>query len=124
MFWIKKPIDVLSVDHVLQEITYKTVSQEAAAVENECWLTSALGLISFSTIWRVLIKSALGSPIMKTPSACHNELPEIFSMHEGFYFFGLIIHFNCLNDYIVSIIIHFILLSCYIKAIYHIFYFK
>jgi len=45
---------VLSVEHVLQEITYKTVSQEAAAVENECWLTCAWGLIYFSTIWRVL----------------------------------------------------------------------
>jgi len=65
---------VLSVEHVLQEITYKTVSQEAAAVENECWLTCAWGLIYFSTIWRVLIKSTLGSPIMKTLVACHSAM--------------------------------------------------
>lgn len=69
VFQIKNPIDVLSVEHVLQEITYKTMSQAAAVAKNECWLTCAWGLISFSTIWRVLIKSTLGSPIMNVPAA-------------------------------------------------------
>lgn len=72
-------------------------------------------------------KEHLGIPYYENPgclSQC-NELPEIFSMHEGFNFFALIMPFNSsLNDNTVSIIIHFILLSCYIKAIYHIFYFK
>lgn len=86
--WIKNPIDVLSAERVLQEITYKTVSQEAAGVENERWLTCASGLISFPTIWRVLIKSTSGSPIMNTPGACHRAMSSlcmIFSMHERFY---------------------------------------
>lgn len=78
-------------------------------------LTCAWGLIYFSAIWRVLIKSTLGSPIMKTPGACHSAM----SFMGGFLAWRILLLLYLLTlplMIIVSIIIHFILLSCNIKA--------
>lgn len=72
--WDKEPIDVLSVERVVQEITQGYVSQEATEPANESWLTTyACSLISFTPVCRLLIKSAWGSSITKTSPAISEE---------------------------------------------------
>lgn len=68
--WDKEPIDVLSAERVLQEITQGYVSQEAIESANESWLTTYVcSLISFTPVCRLLIKSAWGASITKTSPA-------------------------------------------------------
>lgn len=60
--WDKEPIDVLSVERVLQEITQGYVSQEATEAANESWLsTYACSLISFTPSLQTSDKERLGS---------------------------------------------------------------
>lgn len=68
--WDKRPIDVLSVERVLQEITQGYVSQEATKPANDSWLTTyACSLISLTPVCRLLIKSAWGASITKISPA-------------------------------------------------------
>lgn len=92
VFWIKNPIDVLSVKHVLQEITYKTVTRGCRRRE---WTLAYMRLrpYLFPNHLESPDKEHLGIPYYEYTGCLSqsNELPAIFSMHERF---SLILPFN------------------------------
>lgn len=117
MFWIKNPIDVLSVERVLQEITYKTVSQEAAGVENERWLM-CLRPYLFPNHLESPDKEHLGIPYYEYPGCLSqgNELPAIFPMRERFYLISPTLMITQCPQY--SLVFSHVTLKLYLHMIY------